>query len=69
MGKRGRKQGSKLPYDKQKFYVIYDKDDNIRQCGTAQQLVDEGKYSSLNSFHSAIKHIKDYNRGTVYVLK
>lgn len=66
---KGRQPGVKLPYEKQKFYVFYDKNDNVLYCGTAQQLVDEGYYTSINSFHSSVNHILRGNAGTVYVLK
>lgn len=59
-----------LSYEEKKFYVFYDEKDRVRYCGTAQQLVDEGHYSSLSSFHSSVKHIQQ-NRsgGTVVILR
>ena len=69
MGQRGRQPGVKLPYDKQKFYVFYDKNDNVKYCGTAQQLVDEGLYSSISSFHASVSHIKRCKVSRVYILK
>lgn len=66
----GRKPGVNLPYEKQKFYVFYDEDDNVRYCGTAQQLVDEGYYTSINSFHSSVNHIQQSKTGgTVVILR
>ena len=67
--KKGRQPGVKLPYEKQKFYVFYDENDNVRYCGTAQQLVDEGYYTSITSFRSSVTHIKRGNSGTVVILK
>jgi hypothetical protein len=67
---RGRQLGVKLPYEKQKFYVFYDDNDNVRYCGTAQQLVDEGYYTSINSFHSSVNHIQQNKTGgTVVILR
>ena len=66
----GRKTGGKNPYEKQKFYVFYDKDDNVRYCGTAQQLVEDGYYANINSFHSSVSHIQQSKTGgTVVILR
>lgn len=57
-------------YEKKTFYVFYDENDRVRYCGTAQQLVDEGLYSSLSSFHSSVNHIKrNKSGGTVVILR
>ena len=69
MGQKGRQPGVKLAYEKQKFYVFYDANDRVRYCGTAQQLVDEGLYSSISSFHASVNHIKNGKSGKVYILK
>ena len=47
----------KVPYEKRRFYVFYDENDNVRHCGTAEQLIEAGHYSSLSSFHSCVNHI------------
>ena len=63
------KNGQPVQYEKKKFYVFYDENDNVRHCGTAQQLVDEGLYSSISSFHATVNHIKKGKAGKVYILK
>lgn len=70
MKKRGRPKGQTSSYEKRKFYVFYDEKDNVRFCGTAEQLVEERHYSSVSSFHSVVNHImKSKNQGKVVILR
>lgn len=70
MKKRGRPKGQTSSYEKRKFYVFYDEKDNVRLCGTAEQLVEEGHYSSVSSFHSVVNHINNSkNQGKVVILR
>ena len=61
----------KEPYEKRAFYVFYDENDNVRHCGTAEQLIEEGFYKSLSSFHSSVNHIVNSKKkqGKVVILK
>lgn len=63
------KNGRHVPYERRKFYVFYDDKDNVRHCGTAQQLVDEGLYSSISSFYATVNHINKTKVGKVLILK
>ena len=57
-------------YYKQKFYVFYDENDNIRHCGTAKQLVADGIYKNVNVVQCmAHKTRKGLIQGSVVVLK
>ena len=56
-------------YYKQKFYVFYDKNDNVRFCGTAKQLVEERIFKTLSCFYSSVSYINSRNVGKVYILK
>ena len=56
-------------YYKQKFYVFYDKNDNVRFCGTAKQLVEERFFKTLSCFYSSVSYINSRNVGKVYILK
>mgnify|MGYP006923371639 FL=1 len=69
--RKGRRSREETSYEKQKFYVFYDEDDKVRYCGTAQQLIDEGYYSSISSFHSSVNHIlhSKKKKRTVFILK
>lgn len=68
MGRRRTNETEDEAYEKQKFYVFYDKQDQVRYCGTAQQLVDEGRYSSLSSFYSSVKQIQQSRSGGTVVI-
>lgn len=43
------------------FYVFYDKSDFVTCCGTAQELVEQGAFDSINAVHSRVSKI---NAGT-----
>ena len=58
-----------INYYNQKFYVFYDKNDNVRFCGTAKQLVEERIFPSFNCLYSAVSHINSRGNGKVYILK
>lgn len=53
------------------FYVFYDKNDFVRYFGTAQQLVSDGIFPTVNSVHSRVSKIKAGTivNGSVTVLK
>lgn len=52
MRKRGRGQGK----HKQTFYVFYDKNDFVKFCGTAEDLVKEGRFKNVGSVQSTATH-------------
>lgn len=59
-----------MKYEQQTFYVIYDEQDRVRHCGTAEQLIQDGVYKSLNSLYSSVSKIKKgINSGFVVTLK
>ena len=52
------------------FYVFYDKNDFVKCFGTAEQLVSDGRFSSVNAVHSIVSKIKARKvSGKVLVLK
>lgn len=53
----------------EKFYVFYDRNDFVRFCGTAKDLVSGGYFKSINAVHATVAHINQGARtGTVAVL-
>lgn len=52
-----------------KFYVFYDKEDNVDCCGTAKQLVNDGFFKDECAVRShASKITKKYIKGNVVIL-
>ena len=47
------------------FYVFYDKKDFVDCCGTAKDLVKEGRFKSINHVHSEAKHRSDRRPNSV----
>lgn len=45
-------------YETRPFYVVYDSKDNVRFCGTAQQLIREYKFNNLNQLNSLLSKIR-----------
>lgn len=48
-------------YKTKPFYVVYDKRDNIRFCGTAQQIIQQKHFKNvqqLNAYLSKVRHGK-----------
>ena len=48
-------------YEKKPFYVVYDNEDNIRFCGTAQQIVAQKHFKDAQQLHvflSKVRHGK-----------
>ena len=48
-------------YETRPFYVVYDKHDNIRFCGTAQQIIQQKHFKNLqqlNIYLSKVRHGK-----------
>ena len=51
------------------FYVFYDRNDFVRCCGTAKQLVASGCFKNVNSVQASAVHIKQGIRmGAVAIL-
>lgn len=52
------------------FYVFYDKNDFVKYCGTARQLVADGRFKTEDSVYQYVSHIKAGRvKGSVVVLK
>lgn len=47
------------------FYVFYDKRDFVKFCGTAEELVTEGKFSSINAVRSSARHSNERRPNSV----
>lgn len=55
---------------KAQFFVFYDRNDFVKCCGTARQLVDEGWYASINSVHTTANKIRSgIVKGAVVMLR
>ena len=53
-----------------KFFVFYDKNDFVKCCGTAKELVEEGWYSSVGTVWTTANKIKNgIVKGTVVMLR
>ncbi len=53
----------------EKFYVFYDKNDFVRYCGTSEQLVEDGTFSSENAVATKVSRIKSGElSGNVFIL-
>ena len=52
------------------FYVFYNEQDFVVCCGTAKQLVEDGRFKDVAAVHQKASHIKSgANKGDVVILK
>lgn len=47
------------------FYVFYDKRDFVKFCGTAVELVADGKFASINAVRSSARHSNERRPNSV----
>ncbi len=58
------------PPQEKPFFVFYDKNDFVRFCGTAEQLVNDGRFNRTNSVSSLASKINTGKiAGTVVILR
>lgn len=50
------------------FYVFYDKNDFVKCCGTARQLVADGRFKSIATVQQIASHIRAGRYGNANVV-